>query len=257
MVFLGAKYINLSCLLYCSSKNIDVLRRGHGKLTKKPYHIAISLDGIKLYSVKHKILLKDAYKRAFIKIKNMLALQVKENIPIVTLYVLPSEIKEESARESMIDAFVEFLDSFKINPLLFENKVKVSIIGKWYDLPSRAIDQLKDIIEETKDYDSFFLNLCVNYDGREEIVDACRLIARKIAAGRIDPEAIDASDIKDNIYSSYFLPPDLVIKTGKSRRLKGFLLWDTTHSHIYFADKGWLELSQRDFMKAIEKWKKS
>ncbi len=222
---------------------------------RKPNHIAVSMDGVKLYSVRHKILLKDAYKKAFLKIKNLLALQIRENVPIVTLYVMPSTA-DDATREAMIDALVEFIERFKMSPILYDHKVKVSIIGKWYDLPGRAIEQLKDIIDQTKDYDTFFLNLCVNYDGREEIVDACRLIARKITAGRLDPEAISMDDIKENVYSSYFMPPELLIKTGKSRRLKGFLLWDSTHSHVHFTDKGWIELSERDFMKAIKLWNK-
>ena len=222
---------------------------------KKPKHVAVSIDGVRLYSARNKMLLKDAYKKAFMKIKNMVALQVRENIPIMTLYVMPSNL-DERPREAMIDALVDFIEKFKMNPMLYDHKVKVSIIGKWYDLPGRVIEQLKDIIDQTKDYDNFFLNLCINYDGREEIVDACQLIARKVAANRLDPEAINLQDIKENIYSSYFLPPDIVIKTGRSRRLKGFLLWDATHSFIHFADKGWIELSERDFMKALKLWGK-
>ncbi len=49
-------------------------------------------------------------------------------------------------------------------------------------------------------------------------------------AGKLDPESIGRSEIKDNIYASYFLPPDLLIKTGTSMKLDGFLLWDSVNA---------------------------
>jgi undecaprenyl diphosphate synthase len=127
----------------------------------------------------------------------------------------------------------------------------VSILGKWYDLPSRVVEPIKRIIEETKDYDSFFLNLCINYDGKEEIVDACKMILRKALLEKAEVDSIDSDTIKDNIYSSYFLPPDVIVKTGTGKRLHGFLLWDSTQAVVYFSGVLWPEFREKDFIEAI------
>ena len=86
----------------------------------------------------------------------------------------------------------------------------------------------KQVIESTKDYDFFFTNFCINYSGHDEIVDACRLIARQVKAGKIDPNSISRETIKENLYSSYFIPPDLIIKNGKAT-ISGLLLWDSVN----------------------------
>ena len=128
------------------------------------------------------------------------------------------------------------------------------MLGKWYDLPGRVVEPIKDAIDSTRDYDLYFLNLCVNYDGQEEIADACRLIARKVRAGRIDIDQITKSEIKENIYASYFLPPDVVVCTYK-RYFTGLLLWDSVRSTIYFTPVLWPEFTESELDKAIEYWR--
>ena len=73
-----------------------------------------------------------------------------------------------------------------------------------------------------------------------------------LAAEKMDVDQIDMEMIKDNIYSSYFLPPDLIVKTGTGRRLHGFLLWDSSTSVIYFSNVLWNEMKEKDFIKAIK-----
>ncbi|MFO8016936.1 MAG: polyprenyl diphosphate synthase [Candidatus Woesearchaeota archaeon] len=223
---------------------------------KKPKHIAMTMRGHWMYSRKSRIPIDELYFRVFSKINDMIDFQIRMNIPIITLYLLTSKARSFDNFPSIVDALVDFFEKLKENKLIHENKIKVSIIGKWYDMPGRLVEPIKAVINETRDYDSSFLNLCINYDGQEEIVDACRMIARRVQAGKIEPEAIDKENIKDAIYSSYFLPPDIIIKTGKSRRLKGFLLWDSTHSHIYFSGRTWMDLSEKDIKKAISEWEK-
>ena len=221
-----------------------------------PKHVAISMGGQAAYAKTHHLGTEELYKRMFSKISWLVDMQISMNIPIITAYVLTSKVKNSEHFPAIIDKLIEFFESLRNNSKVYENKVKISILGKWYDLPGRAIDSIKAIIDETKDYDSFFLNLCINYDGREEIVDACRILGRRIQAGKLDAEAIDKEAIKDNIYSSYFLPPDMLIKTGTEKKLGGFLLWDTTESNIYLSGKPWLLFNEKDFEKAIEDWRR-
>lgn len=223
---------------------------------KTPKHIALTMSGHLSYSKKYRIPVEQLYCRVFSKINEMIDFQIKTNMPIITIYLITSKAKNFENFPSIVDALVDFFEKLKENRIISENKVKISILGKWYDLPGRLVEPIKAVIDETKDYDSFFLNLCINYDGQEEIVDACRMIGRRIQAGKLDPDVVDKESIKEAIYSSYFLPPDIIIKTGKRRSLKGFLLWDSTSSHIHFSDKLWLELTREDIMKAVREWQR-
>ena len=138
-----------------------------------------------------------------------------------------------------------------------ENRIKVSVLGKWYNLPNKIVEPIKKIIETTREHESFFVNLCINYDGREEIVDACKLIARKVRAEKIDPESIDKETIKDNAYSSYFIPPELIIINGKKNMKSSLLLWDSAVSSIYFSNTLWPDFSKGDLMDGIHSYQKS
>jgi undecaprenyl diphosphate synthase len=221
-----------------------------------PKHVALMISG----QISAKTDLKsitEFYKKKFAKINWMIGIQIQRNIPIMTVYVLSASVKNSENFSVIMDMLAEFFDSIRLNPDVHANKVKISVLGKWYDLPGRVIDSIKAVIDETKDYDSFFMNICINYDGREEVVDACKMVARKIQAGKMDPESIDQETIKDSIYSSYFLPPDLMIKTGKEKKLRGFLLWDATESHIYFSGKAWAQFNDKDFDKAIKDWEEN
>jgi len=233
------------------------LEEKEGKQKKAIKHLAITTNGIEAWAEEKKKPLDETYKKSFQKIKELIDLQIKNNIPILTIYLLPEELKKQEVFPTFLDEFISFFNALKSRSIIHDNKIKISMLGKWYDLPSRAVDPIKSIIEETKDYDSFFLNFCINYNGQEEIVDACKMIARQIKADKLDIDSISKETIKDNIYSSYFLPPNLIIKNGKKRQTSGLLLWDSVCAYIHFTEKYFPEFDKDDFTKAIEQFKKS
>lgn len=221
---------------------------------KKPKHIALTMGGNLSYSRRHNLPIEEVYTRVFSRINDMISMQTGMGIPIITLNVLTSKARGFENYSNIMDVMVDFFEKLRNNKIVSENKVKISVLGKWYDLPGRVVETIKAVIDYTKDYDNYFMNLCINYDGKDEIVDACKMLGRKIQAGKLDPDSISQESIKENVYSSYFMPPDIIIKTGRSKRLKGFLLWDSTNSHVYFAGKSWLDITRDDINRAIEEW---
>tara|TARA_Y100000034_G_scaffold89941_1_gene108304 strand:- start:927 stop:1679 length:753 start_codon:yes stop_codon:yes gene_type:complete len=234
-------------------KNILKIDWGKRRLENIPLHIALTINGIPRYSEINKKPIQESYDKAFQNLKDIFKTQIENKIRILTIYFMP---KFRSSDQELIKASVKFMNELLKEKIIHDNQVKVSVLGKWYDLPNDLINPIKEIISETKDYDNFFINFCMNYSGRDEIVDSCKLIARKIKADKIDPEAISKDMIKENIYISYFVPPDMIIKTGIKRKLFGFLLWDTVHSDIYFAKKLFPDFTSHDFLKTVQSWKK-
>lgn len=221
-----------------------------------PKHIAVVTKGCLDWARKTGKSRADGYKQRLTNVLDMVDFQTKNKIPIMTYYLLSSKITDSDYYLTCIDALVDFFNKLIESKTITENKIKISIIGKWYNLPGRLVEVMKKIIEETSDYDNYFLNLCINYDGQEEVVDACRLIGRRVKLGRIDADSISKADIKNDLYSSYFLPPDLMIIAGKYKILRGFLLWDCANSTVYFSDKMWPEFDEEEMKKAIEYWEK-
>ena len=220
-----------------------------------PNHIAFITKGNITWSKQHSKPIGEVYRLRLQKILELVEQQVKNKIPIFTFYLFSSNAKREAEFFShYIDELIIFFDDLRNNKLVHDNRVKISVFGKWYNLPSRLVDPIKTIIEDTKDYDGHFLNFCINYDGREEIVDACRVIAMKVKSNKLDPEGITQEELKDNLYSSYFLPPDIIVVNDNEPILSGLLLWDSVDSYIYITGKLWPDFSVKDFLALLKRY---
>ncbi|MBW3012645.1 undecaprenyl diphosphate synthase family protein [Candidatus Woesearchaeota archaeon] len=182
---------------------------------------------------------------SFSIIRQIMSEQPKLGLPVLT-FGFDSEIPSEKITE-----LLKFHISKKF---LEENKIKVSFLGKWYGFGADIVEGIKQLIDLTKDYDMQFLNFVINYDGQQEIVDACKIICRQVKAGKIDVENVTKENIKENTYSSYFIPPDLIIKLGTVPKLKGFLLWDSTHSRMHFTEKDVADFNTDEMKKILDKY---
>lgn len=234
-------------------KNILNIDWGKTRLENIPLHVALTVNGIYKYAELNKLTAEEAYAKSFAQLMDIFRAQVDHKIRILTIYLMP---KFRCSDPELIKASINLIAALAKDQLIHENQVKVTVLGKWYDLPGELVEQIKSIISETKDYDRFFINLCMNYSGRDEILDACRLIAMNIKAGKLDPEAITKENIKENLYTSYFVPPDIIIKTGMKQKLFGLLLWDTILSDIHFAKKLFPDFTAADFLKIIQSWER-
>lgn len=219
-----------------------------------PIHIAITLTGINKYLKRYNKQIDEVLENEFKKLSNIIMLQTQLKIPILTIHLMGADAVQRESYTTVVDHIVKFLEKLKSSGMLDKNQIKVSALGKWYHLPGRAMELVKQMISETKDYDQFFLNFCILYDGKAEIRDAFRIIGRKIKSENLDPDSITEDDIKENMYSSSFMPPDVIIKTGRQNRLNGFLLWDSVNSYIYFPHKYSPECTEEDFLRAITSW---
>lgn len=213
---------------------------------KMPKHIAIVIDGCEKYAEMTQKEISTSYEAEFSNILKTIKNAIELDIPILTFH---SRSKINGTEiDYMIKFFTELLDW----NLIKENQIKISVLGKWYNLPERLLDPVKKIISETKEYDKFFVNFCINYSGKEEIVDACKLIAQQVKLDKVSADKIDAARIKENIYSSYFLPPNLLIITGNKKTTGGILLWDSSETTIHFSGVLWPEFEKNDFLNAIQ-----
>jgi len=224
------------------------------KKANLPKHIALTYNNYNAKGVK--IPVEQYFKNKLAKIKDFIDIQSRYNIPIFTVYILSSSEKNNENFGAIIDALSSFFNDLSTEKKIHHNKIKISVLGKWYNMPGKVVDAIKKISDETKEYDKYFLNFCINYDGQEEIADACRLLGKKIKAEKMDPEAITKEMIKENLYSSYFMPPELLIVMDGAKHLSGFLLWDSINAKIYFSDKNWSDFSSNDLVKALAQFHK-
>lgn len=240
-----------------------VLERLFGKkeerrliVTRNPRHLAVVPHGTLVWSKRQSTSLTNGYAQGFQTVRRLAAMQVKHNIPIISVLMLSAELRNSPQYRSFEKPLQHFFESLNEDPIIHKNQIRVGILGKWYDLPSDIVGSIKTVLDETKDYDRFFLNVCINYDGQDEIVDACRLIVKKVELQKLREEDIDKEVLKDNLYSSYFLPPDMFVVTGGKKFLSGLLLWDSARSKVYFSPKLWPDFDNDEMQRALAYFQK-
>lgn len=216
------------------------------ELNKIPMHVGIVIDGLKEYAGKNHVAKEQINEIKFLHIKNVIKVSSRLKIPILTIHLYD---KIEMDEVDFLDHFFEELSKWEV---IHEHQIKISVFGQWYKLPDRVVTDVKKVIEETSEYDKFFLNFLINYDGQEEIADAIKLIGTKIKFNKIDPERINKEIIKEHLYTSNFLPPEIIIYTGKQKKTKGFLLWDSAQSNMIFTNILWPEFGKDDFIKILK-----
>lgn len=213
-----------------------------------PKHIAISISGTENWAIKNNLSLEQAYEEAFFNLYKLIKEQIKYKIKALSVLLKPDNINNQEPFEKALSKFLTELEKDKD---IEENKVNVTVFGKWYEMPYEIVEPIKSLMEKTEEDKKIFLNLCINYDGKQEIIDACKLIGRKIVSEKLDPQTITEEIFKENLYSSKLYPVKLIIKNRDDNIQTSFLLWHTINSTIYQSDKYWPDFSKNDLLRAI------
>lgn len=206
-------------------------------------HVAIIADGNGRWATKRGKSRSEGHEQGLYKIEDLMHWCVEMNIPVLSVYVFSLENwkrpKEEvdnlgKLAEHYFDRYQEFAD----------NNIKVVISGVEDNFEQSTLDKIKRIQNETKHCTGLVLNLCANYSGRREIVDA-------IANGARTEE-----EISSMLYNN--LPePDLIIRTGGYQRLSNFLLWQSAYSELYFTETLFPDLSLGEFKHAVKQYERT
>ena len=132
---------------------------------------------------------------------------------------------------------------------LLDGGVRVRFIGDRMKLDESLVRLMDELELLTAGNDKIHLTVALNYGGRDEVARATKRLAREVAAGRIDPEKVDAETLA-RFLDTYVLPdPDLVIRTSGEARISNFLLWQSAYSEYEFVDTLWPDFSKDEFAK--------
>ncbi len=133
---------------------------------------------------------------------------------------------------------------------LHRDNVRLRHLGRIYDLPPDVQKAIQESIELTKDNTGMTINMCFNYGGRAELVDA----VRQMIADGCNPESIDEELISSYLYTRDMPDPDLVIRTAGEMRISNFLLWQSAYSEYYVTPTLWPDFGRDDLLAAVDSY---
>ena len=183
-----------------------------------PKHIGIILDGNRRFAKRLMMQPWRGHELGFKKLKKLFRWCKEFGIKELTLYCFSMQNFNRPKEEFdfLMKIFSKALKSALTNEDIHKNKIKISVIGRWRLFPKEVQEGIEKIMEATKDYDNYQINLAMAYGGREEIIDCMKKIARKIKEGKLDPEKVGEEVINENVYMNR--EPDLIIKTRGEKK---------------------------------------
>ena len=176
----------------------------------------------------------------------------KIGIQYFTVYAFSTENWKRSEEE--VDALMNLLKNYleDYSKRADSENIKVKI---WGDISALREDLQKSILdceERTKNNTGVHFNICLNYGGRDEIVNATKKIAEQVKSQKLNVEDITEETVSNALYSAGCPDPDLMIRTSGELRTSGFLLWQLSYTEFVFLDKYWPDFNEKDLDNCIE-----
>ena len=222
----------------------------------KPKSIAIIMYGNRRWAKERKIITALGHKKGAEVLENTARYCNKIGIECLTVYAFSTENWKRTEEEvkSILLLLDKYLDKFLEDAHL--DNIKLRIIGDIYSLPEKLKNKMIKMEEKTKNNTGLQFNIAFNYGGRDEIVRACKLIAKDVVDGKIKIDDINEDLFANNLYTKGQPDPDLVIRTSGELRTSNFLPWQITYSEFLFMDKYWPDFNNDDIDKCIEEYSK-
>lgn len=219
-----------------------------------PAHVAIIMDGNRRWAKQRGLPSVEGHRRGIVALREVTRAASDLGVKIVTVYGFSTENWRRDSREIafLFDLCVYFARTELAE--LNRNNVRVRVIGDWQALPQGSRDALMHLQEKTANNTGLVLNLAVNYSSRLELERAVRAIARDVAEGRLDVEAIDDQLIASHLFTAGIPDPDLLIRPGGEHRLSNFLLYQAAYTELVMTDVFWPDFSRAHFEDAVREF---
>jgi undecaprenyl diphosphate synthase len=213
--------------------------------SKLPKHIGLILDGNRRWARKNNIDINIGHLVGYRTLRERLFDFFEAGIRYLTIYALSLENAKRRSPEELKYIYKIILKAVDIvikESIIKDEKIKINIIGRISTLPLDIQEKITELVEFTKDHDQAFLNICIMYDGQEEIVDA----VKKIINDKVSSDNINRELIKKYLYTNNFPELDYIIRTGMEdgARISGFLLWDASYAEFKFRSDFWPDYSR-------------
>jgi len=210
-------------------------------------HVAIIMDGNGRWGLKNKRSRNAGHKAGLNTVEKIIKETIKNNIKFLTLYAFSTENWKRPKKE--VKFLFSLLENFLKNKIedLNKQKIRLKIIGK-KNFSSKLNNLLKKSEKITLKNKRLQINLALNYGSKAELINALKELKK-------NKEKINEKNLKKYLQTNYIPDPDLLIRTGDTKRLSNFLLWQLAYSEIFFEKKLWPDFNEKDYNKIIKNYK--
>jgi len=210
-------------------------------------HVAIIMDGNGRWGLKNKNSRNAGHKAGLNTVERIIKETIKNNIKFLTLYAFSTENWKRPKKE--INFLFNLLENFLKEKIeeLNKQKIRLKIIGR--KSFSNKLNSLLNLSEKkTSKNKRLQINLALNYGSKTELIYAFKELGK-------NKESINERNVKKYLQTRDIPDPDILIRTGNTKRLSNFLLWQLAYSEIFFEKKLWPDFNEKDYYKIIKRYK--
>lgn len=217
-----------------------------------PAHVAVIMDGNGRWAKKKGLPRIEGHKKGAEVIEKLTDSAIELGVKYVSIYAFSTENWSRPGTE--IQGLWEILDLFFHTrlPVLMEKGVRVVHSGSMKKLPAKVRSAIADAVERSAKNTTITLNLCINYGGRQEIIDA----VNTWAAGAKKGETLTPAKLCRHLYVPELPDVDLMIRTSGERRISNFLLWQGGYAELVFMDVLWPDFTAEHTYRAVAEYQK-
>ena len=210
-------------------------------------HVAIIMDGNGRWGLEHKNSRNEGHRAGLNTIENILRETIRQKIKFITLFTFSTENWNRPKKE--INYLFKLLENFLLNKIdnLNKKNIKLKIIG--YKNFSPELNKLLRKSENlTKKNTKLQINLALNYGSKMELIETFKKLKKL-------KKKFTEKNVSNNLLTNGIPDPDLLIRSGNTKRLSNFLLWQLAYTEIHFEKKLWPDFNVIDYRKIIKKFK--
>ena len=210
-------------------------------------HVAIIMDGNGRWGLKHKNSRNAGHRAGLNTVERIIKQSIKNKIKFLTLFAFSTENWKRPKKE--INYLFNLLENFLINKIddFHKQNIKLKIIGTKNS--SKKLNLLLNLAEKkTSKNSKIQINLALNYGAKFELISAIKKLQK-------NKNKINEKNIEKFLYTKNIPDPDLMIRTGNTKRLSNFLLWQLAYAEIFFEKKMWPDFNDKDYLKIIKEYK--
>ena len=209
-------------------------------------HVAIIMDGNGRWGLKNKNSRNAGHKAGLKTVEKIIKHSIKSKIKFLTLYAFSTENWKRP--DSEIKYLFNLLEVFLKEKIqqLHSNGIKIKILGN-KNLNKKIKTLLTYAEKKTSKNKKIQINLALNYGSKKEILDTIKKLIKY-------KKKITEENFKKNLYTKNIPNPDILIRTGNTKRLSNFLMWQLAYSELFFEKKLWPDFNEIDYDKIIKKY---
>ena len=210
-------------------------------------HVAIIMDGNGRWGLKYKNSRNAGHKAGLTTVEKIIKETIKNKVKFLTLYAFSTENWKRPKKE--INYLFNLLETFLLSRVddLHKQNIKLKIIGV-KNFSTKLNQLLNKSEKKTSKNTKLQINLALNYGSKFELINAFKFLKK-------NNEKINEKNVKKYLQTKNIPDPDILIRTGDTKRLSNFLLWQLAYSEIFFEKKLWPEFTEKDYNKIIKNFK--